>query len=159
MSELTEKEALNKAAAYCTASEHCLSEVGTKLTQWGVDADVKERILKRLIDERFIDEERYCRFFVNDKFKFNKWGRIKISQTLYMKKIPSEMSRDCLNEIDEKEYMNTLRSLLASKKKSIHASDDYQLNTKLIRFALSRGFEMNIIRKCMQLSDEYDSMD
>ena len=69
------------------------------------------------------------------------------------------MSRDCLNEIDEKEYMNTLRSLLASKKKSIHASDDYQLNTKLIRFALSRGFEMSIIRKCMQLSDEYDSMD
>jgi len=69
------------------------------------------------------------------------------------------MSRDCLNEIDEKEYMNTLRSLLASKKKTIHASDDYQLNMKLIRFALSRGFEMNIIRKCMQLSDEYDSMD
>lgn len=159
MSELTEKEALNKAAAYCTASEHCLSEVGAKLTQWEVDADAKERILKRLVDERFIDEERYCRFFVNDKFKFNKWGRIKISQALYMKKIPSEMSRDCLNEIDEKEYMNTLRSLLASKKKSIHASDDYQLNMKLIRFALSRGFEMNIIRKCMQLSDEYDSMD
>jgi Uncharacterized protein conserved in bacteria len=159
MIELTEKEALNKAAAYCTASEHCLSEISTKLSQWGLDSDAQEKILKRLADERFIDEERYCRFFVNDKFKFNKWGKIKIGQALYMKKIPSTVSRKYLDEIDEKEYMNTLRSLLTSKKKSIHASDDYQSNMKLIRFAMSRGFEMNVIRKCMQLSDEYDSLD
>jgi len=141
MSELTEKEALSKAAAYCSASEHCFSEIIAKLSQWGVAADVQEKIIKRLVDERFIDEERFCRFFVNDKFKFNKWGR------------------KYLNDIDEREYMNTLRSLLASKKKSIHASDDYQSTMKLIRFAVSRGFEMGIIRKCMQLSDEYDSLD
>lgn len=159
MNELTEKEALNKAAAYCTASERCFFEISTKLSQWGVDPDTQEKILKRLADERFVDEERYCRFFVNDKFKFNKWGRIKISQALYMKKIPAAVSRKYLDEIDEKEYMNTLRSLLASKKKSIHATDDYQSTMKLIKFAMSRGFEMNIIRKCMQLSDEYDSLD
>ena len=159
MNELTEKEALNKAAAYCSGSEHCFSEISAKLVQWGVDSDAQEKILKRLADEKFIDEERYCHFFVNDKFKFNKWGRIKIGQALYLKKIPATVSRKYLDAIDEREYMNTLRSLLASKKRSIHASDDYQLTMKLIRFAVSRGFEMNIIRKCMQLSDEYDSLD
>lgn len=159
MSELTEKEALSKAAAYCSASEHCFSEIIAKLSQWGVAADVQKKIIKRLVDEKFIDEERFCSFFVNDKFKFNKWGRIKIGQALYMKKISPDISKKYLNDIDEREYMNTLRSLLASKKKSIHASDDYQSTMKLIRFAVSRGFEMGLIRKCMQLSDEYDSLD
>ncbi|BEG99835.1 regulatory protein RecX [Bacteroides sedimenti] len=159
MNELTEKEALNKAAAYCTASERCCSEVTSKLVQWGVDVKTQEKILKRLLDERFIDEERYCRFFVNDKFRFNKWGRMKISQALYMKKIPSSVFSRYLEEIEERDYMNVLRSLLSSKRKSIRDNDDYQLNMKLIRFALSRGFEMNIIRKCLQLSDEYDLLD
>lgn len=159
MNGLTEKEALNKAAAYCSASEHCRSEISAKLTQWGVDAGMHEDILKQLVENKFIDEERFCRFFVNDKFRFNKWGRNKISQALYVKKISSSVSGKYLDEIDEKEYMKVLHSLLSSKRKSIRSVDDYQLNMKLIRFALGRGFEMNAIRKCMQLSDEYDALD
>lgn len=159
MKELTEKEALNKAAAYCTASEHCLSEVSLKLLQWGVDLTMQERILEQLTNERFVDEERYCRFFVNDKFRFNKWGKIKIGQALYQKKISSAVSRKYLDEIDEKDYLKTLSSLLASKKRTIRGEDDYQINSKLIRFAASRGFEMSAIRKCIQLSDEYDAFD
>ncbi len=155
MKVLTEGEVLNKAAAYCSMAEHCYEDVRVKLTAWGVELDVQERILKRLVDENFIDNERYCRFFVNDKLKFNKWGKMKISQALYLKKIPVSISGKQLDLIDEKEYMEILHSLLVSKKKSIRASDQYQLATKLIRFALSRGFEIDTIHKCMKLPDEY----
>lgn len=154
MKELTEGEALHKAAAYCTATERCKYEVTEKMNAWGVDIETQERIIKRLVEEKFIDEERFCRFFVNDKFRFNKWGKIKINQALYQKRIPSQICNKYLDEIDEEEYIDILRSLLSAKKRSTKAPDEYQLNIKLMRFAASRGFEQNVVRKCIQLPDE-----
>lgn len=154
MKELTEAEALNKAAAYCSLTERCIYDVTEKLNAWGVDNDAKHRILTRLINEKFIDEKRFCRFFINDKFKFNKWGKIKIGQALYQKKIPTELSSQLLSEIDYDEYIQILRSLLAAKRRSTKAADEYQLNIKLMRFAAGRGFELEAIRKCIQMPDE-----
>ena len=110
-------------------------------------------ILDRLESEKFIDDERFCRAFVNDKFRFAKWGKMKIAQGLYMKKIPSDVAWRYLNEIDEEEYLSILRDLLASKRKSIHAADDYELNGKLMRFAMSRGFELKDIKRCIDIPD------
>ena len=154
MNTITEEEALNRMAAYCSAAEHCKAEVNEKLQKWGLPYDVINRIIDRLVVEKFIDEERYCRAFVNDKFRFAKWGKMKIAQGLYMKKIPSDVAWRHLNEIDEEEYLSILRDLLASKRKSIHAKDDYELNGKLMRFAVSRGFEMDDIRRCVQVEEE-----
>ena len=111
-------------------------------------------MLERLETEKYIDDERYCRAFVNDKFRFAKWGKMKIAQGLYMKKIPSDVAWRHLNEIDEEEYLSILRDLLASKRKSIHAKDDYELNGKLMRFAVSRGFELKDIRRCIEIPEE-----
>ena len=86
---ITPGEALNKAAAYCTLCERCISEVSAKLTAWGVPFTEQEKIIARLIDEKFIDEARYCRAFVNDKLRFNRWGRIKIIATLRYKHLPN----------------------------------------------------------------------
>ena len=85
---LSPGEALNKAAAYCTLCERCISEVSAKLTAWGVPPDEQEEIIARLIDENFIDKTRYCRAFVNDKVKFNRWGRIMIIAALREKHLP-----------------------------------------------------------------------
>ena len=153
MKEFTEKEALNKAAAYCAASEHCLSEVSGKLDGWGVESSSKERILNRLVDERYIDESRYARFFVNDKLRYNKWGKNKIAQGLWQKRIPSSIYSSCLDGIDEEEYVKILQELLFNHRKSVRARDEYELKNKLMRFALGRGFEMDVILRCVKVPD------
>ena len=159
MTNITETEALNKVAAYCSAAEHCRAEISEKLQRWGLPYDAIDRILKRLVDEKYIDEERFCRAFVNDKYRFAKWGKVKIAQALQLKKVPYNTCWQFLNEIDEEEYLSILDRLLTAKRKSIHAENEYELNGKLKRFALSRGFEMKDIRHCIQLSDENDDFE
>ena len=154
MIEITETEALNRVAAYCSTAEHCRAEIAEKLQRWGIAYDAIERILDRLEQDKYIDEERFCRAFINDKYRFAKWGKVKIKQALQLKKIPSVTYHSFLNEIDEEEYLSILRDLLNSKRKSVRAEIEYELNGKLMRFAFSRGFEMKDIRRCIDLSDE-----
>ena len=84
---LSEEAALKKAARYCSTAEHCRAEVAEKLRQWGVPASSAEQILTRLVQERFIDEERFCRAFVNDKHLLAKWGK--------RGKVPKSLPRLC----------------------------------------------------------------
>lgn len=154
MTEITETDALNRMAAYCSTAEHCRAEVTEKLQRWGIAYDAIDRILNRLEEEKYISEERFCRAFIRDKYRFAKWGKVKIGQALQLKKIPQVNYHQYMNEIEEEEYLSILRDLLAVKRKSVHAENEYELNGKLIRFALSRGFEMKDIRQCIELSDE-----
>lgn len=159
MTEMTETEALSRVSAYCSTAEHCRAEIAEKLQRWGIAYEAIDRILDRLEQEKFIDEERYCRAFINDKYRFAKWGKVKIGQALQLKKIASSVYRPYLNEIDEAEYLSILQALLTTKRKSVRAENEYERNAKLIRFALSRGFEMKDIRRCMDVSDENDELD
>jgi regulatory protein len=113
----------------------------------------------RLESEKYIDEERYCAAYVNDKIRLAKWGKNKVSQGLYMKKIPSEMVRRYLNLIDKEAYLDGLKGLIVTKRKSVRAQTEYELNGKLIRFAISRGFDFCDIKLCMQLPADYDAED
>ncbi|MBQ3826569.1 MAG: RecX family transcriptional regulator, partial [Prevotella sp.] len=90
-----------------------------------------------------------CRSFVKDKIRYNKWGERKISQALYMKQIPQELRRKVLADVDDNDYLSVLRPLLKNKGKTIKTDNRYERNGKLIRFALSRGFTMNLIRQCV----------
>lgn len=156
MTQITETEALKRMEAYCSTAEHCRAEIAEKLQRMGVAHDAAERIINRLAQDRYIDEERFCRAFVNDKYRFAKWGKMKIGQALRQKKISPALCRSYLDEIDEEEYLSILRKLLAAKRKSIRAKSEYELNAKLIRFALSRGFEMKDICCCINVSDGND---
>lgn len=159
MTEMTETEALNRVAAYCSTAEHCRAEIAEKLQRWGIAFDAIERILNHLEREKYLDEERYCRAFINDKYRFAKWGKVKIGQAFQLKKISPFVYRPFLEEIDEEEYLSNLQKLLAAKRKSVHAENEYELNGKLVRFALSRGFEMKDIRRCMDVLDENDELE
>lgn len=159
MIEITETDALNRLAAYCSTAEHCRAEVAEKLQRWGVSYDAIDRIIGRLEQEKYIDEERFCRAFIHDKYRFAKWGKVKIGQALQLKKIPQRVYWQYLNEIDEDEYLAVLNDLLAAKRKSVRADNEFELNGKLVRFALSRGFEMKDIRHCIALSDENDGLE
>ena len=152
--EMTEQEAYLQLAALCAQAEHCQQEMRDKMRRWELDETVQNRIIARLVKERYIDDERYTRAFVKDKIRYNKWGRRKVQQALWMKHIDTEIQQRVLDEIDEKEYLDVLRPLLKQKRKSIKAANDYELNQKLVRFALSRGFTFDIIRQCLDVDDE-----
>ena len=157
MKQYSEPEALNKAAAYCTLTERCTAEVNAKLVAWGMASAARQRIIERLVDEKFIDERRYCRAFVNDKMRFSHWGRIKISAKLKEKELPAEEIANALAGIDEEEYADILQKILKSKRREIGKSDDYQTRLKLLRFATSRGFEYPLILKLLKFDpDEMD---
>ena len=146
---MTEEEAFNKLAAMCSTSEYCRFDMQEKLYKWGIPLDKMKCILDKLENERYIDEERFCRAYVKDKFRFSKWGKKKISYSLALKKISPINSAKFINEIDREEYIETLKNILESKRKSIRAKDKYELNGKLIRFAISRGFEVDDIKCCI----------
>lgn len=153
MKELTESEALNKAAAYCSLAERCPAEVEAKLLAWGIASEAAtRRILDFLKRENFLNEERYCRAFIRDKYRFSQWGRQKIAMALRQKQISATLYASCFaEEIDEEEYRSILKKLLAAKQRATRARNRYELEGKLIRFALSRGFEMEDIRACMDI--------
>jgi len=156
--EMNEQEAYLQLAALCAQAEHCEQEMRDKMKRWELDETVQNRVINRLTEERYIDNERYARAFVKDKIRYNKWGRRKVQQALWMKRIDTDIQQRVLDEIDEKEYLDVLRSLLKQKRKSIKAENDYELNQKLVRFALSRGFTFDIIRQCLNVDeiDEYE---
>lgn len=154
MTQKTENEAYLTLAALCAQAEHCQWEMLEKMRRWELSDEVQARVMERLIKERYVDDERYARAFVKDKVRYNKWGRRKVEQALWQKHIDDDIRQRVLDEVDDNEYLSVLRPLLQQKRKSTKAQSDYELNQKLIRFALSRGFTFDIIRQCIKVEDE-----
>lgn len=157
MKELTEKEVLSRLQTLCARSEHCSHDMREKMMRWGVASDVQDKIVDRLIDDKFIDDERFARVFISDKLRFNHWGRRKIEQALFQKRIPKQISQPILNEITDQEYIEQLIPLIKSKRKSLSSvEDDYELRQRLVRFALQRGFTFDVIRQVIDGADDFD---
>lgn len=149
--ELTYDEALHKAAAYCSASEHCISELQTKFDQWNVQDDFREKIIRYLIKEKYIDEIRYAEAYAKDKFRYNKWGKIKIRMQLQARKIDQEKINIALDSIDETEYKDMIIRLLKEKEKNITYRNDYERTGKLFRYLAGKGFESELTIKILDI--------
>ena len=91
---------------------------------------------------------------MRDKLRFDRWGRRKIEQALYKKGVDPDISHRVLDAVPADDYIEILRPLLAAKRRTLKVDSDYELNCKLIRFAMGRGFDMDIIRKCVDMPDE-----
>lgn len=136
---------LRKAMAICAGRECCRSDIRLKLDSWGLQEKDGEKIIGLLLKEKFIDEERYALAFVKDKFRYNRWGKIKISAALRLKKIPEEVINTALESIDNEDYNRVIKNLLMSHRKSVKAKNQYDLKGKLMRYGLSKGFESHIL--------------
>lgn len=152
----TEQEAYLTLAALCAQAEHCQHEMLEKMRRWEVPETVQARVMAKLIKERYVDDERYAQAFVKDKIRYNKWGRRKVEQGLWQKRIDEDIRKRVLNEVDDNEYLDVLRPLLKQKRKTIKAKNDYELNQKLMRFAMGRGFTFNLIRQCLDVEEPED---
>lgn len=135
------KEAIVKAQNICAEQEKCEYDIRKKLYDWKLPVTDHDVIIESLLKDKFIDEKRYAQFYVKDKFYFNKWGKIKIEYALKQKNISSENIKNALDEIPEIDYHNLLENELIKKIKTLKDKDEYTIKSKLIRFAISRGFE------------------
>lgn len=147
---ITRDEAFRKLIARCSAKECCVSEAREKLHNWNISRVDEESIIEQLLKENYIDEARYCRAFASDQFRFAGWGRIKISYTLRQKQIDPLTVSQSMKVIDETEYTDSLRQILKSKHRGLKTVSPEQQSEKLMRFALSRGFESDLIKNCLQ---------
>ncbi len=159
MKQITEQEAYLQLAALCANAEHCQYEMTEKMRRWELSETAQAQVMKRLVGERYVDDERYARAFVKDKVRYNKWGRRKVEQALWAKHIDEDIRQRVLDEVDDAEYLRVLRPLIQQKRKSVKANSDYERNGKLIKFALSRGFTMDIIKQCIDVEDEDESLE
>jgi len=143
-------EALATAAGYCSMSEHCISEVVEKTRRYELTVEEQATLIRHLMGEGYLNENRYVKAFVKDRFRYNKWGRIKIRYMLRQKGLSSSLIEEGLSEIQEEEYMEMLTDLLRQKKRSTKANSSYELRGKLLRFAAGRGFELDQAGVCLR---------
>jgi regulatory protein len=139
------KAFLERAASACSRSEHSSGQVRVKLQMWKVPEEWIDRILATLKEQKFVDDRRYASLFVKDKFRLNKWGKVKIAHLLRQHGIGEEMIRFSLEEIDEGEYYELCRSLIRSKSATLKERNPYARKGKLFRYASSKGFEPDLI--------------
>ena len=150
---MTESEGKTRAEAYCSAAEHCRSEVRAMLERHGAEKPDIESIINHLVKEGFIDESRYARAFVHDKVRFAKWGRVKIVQALWQKRIPQDITDAALESIDDDEYLAALRDVVKAKFRTVKGATEYERKMKTMRSVCSRGYEPALVRKLLDLSD------
>lgn len=143
---LTASEARSRAEALCSRSEYSDGQMARKLQQWGIGQSDIAAIIDHLIDERYIDNQRFARAFTLDKLRYNTWGRIKIQQALRLAGVSDSDIRLAFDEIPEEEYREVLHTVISRKARQLSdEEDDYTRRGKLIRHALSHGFEMDLV--------------
>lgn len=142
--ELSEQELRSKAAAYCVANEQCRQSVSRKLTEWGSDGDEAKRIVDWLCVERFIDERRYCKAYVESKLRYQHWGRSKVEYQLRSKGIERDVIAEAMANVDDDEYEAILRGVAERKLESLKGTP-FAVRTKLMSFLMSRGFESGLV--------------
>jgi regulatory protein len=139
--KLTYNEVLAKATELCGRSEKCSFEISMKCREWQLPREETNQLTAWLIQEKFIDHLRYATSFVNDKFRFNKWGRVKLAYSLRQKQIEEKYIREALSRLPEDDYRKVLYDLLSAKAKSVKEKEPYTRRNKLLSFAMSHGFE------------------
>lgn len=134
---------IEKARKYCAYQERSIFEVKQKLQSWNVNEKIVSEIILQLKKEDFINEDRFAAAFAVGKMRNNKWGRNKIAHALLLKQVPDLTIQIALNSLDEGEYIQTLKSVLASKK--VNETDEYRRNNKLVKYAMQKGFQPELV--------------
>ena len=140
------KVLLERAARYCAGAEHCAADVAQLLERLGATGVQIDEVIGILKEQKYIDEQRYCRAFVHDKVAFQGWGRMKIVMGLRAKRLPEAAIQEALEDIDEKIYASNMRKAIQSKR-----GQDRQ---KVMRFMLQRGYTFDDLRRYANMDAE-----
>ncbi|GHU79042.1 regulatory protein RecX [Bacteroidia bacterium] len=124
-------------------------DIRRKLDTWEIAKEDQHQIIRRLQQEKFLDESRYCKAFVNDKSKYAHWGVHKINYALKKKQIPADLIREALENLNPEENREQLRLLIEQKRKTVKGKNEFEIRQKLMRFAVGRGFALEEIEKIL----------
>lgn len=141
----TVKEATLKLMQYCAYRDRSQKEVEDKLLEMRMIPEAREQIIIKLMQEDFLNEERFARSFVRGKFRIKKWGRIRIRQELKFKEISTPIIVLAMEEIDEQNYYSTLHELAEKKLNLLKEPDPYKLHKKLNDHLVRKGYEPNLV--------------
>ena len=142
---LTPDEALSRAAGLCAKCEQCTPDLRKKLTAWGIYPSDADKIIRRLEEMKFVDDARFARAYAHDKLVFSGWGRNKIIQGLWAKRLEREYIDASMDEIEPEEYESVCRRVIRSKiRMSKDGLSTYESKMKILRYAVQRGFEARL---------------
>ena len=141
----TVKEATLKLMQFCAYRDRSQKEVEEKLIDMRMIPAAREKIIIQLMQENFLNEERFARSFARGKFRIKKWGRNKIKQELKTREISSPLIKIALTEIEEEEYLNTLRELAEKKSLLLKEKDPFKKRNKLNNYLLQKGYEPSFV--------------
>lgn len=151
--KLTPGQAKSKAEAYCAYQERAQQEVRDKLYHWGLHREDVEQAISDLITDGFLNEERFAMAYASGKFRMNGWGRHKIKQGLGQKAVSAPLIRAALGSLDEQEYREKLLHLLQAKARLEKEKHPYNRKNKLVRYALGKGYESELILELLNDND------
>ena len=145
--ELIAKQAYSKMAQLCSRSEQCSADIRKKIIAFELVSEVVDEIIEKLRVEKFLNDKRYVKAYVSDKFKFNKWGKVKIRHNLRMKGLAEDIILVGLNDIDKEKYKKVLIKTMRDKAKTVKKKSKFEKMGQVIRFAQTRGFEPEMIHR------------
>jgi len=148
-----EKTALIKAEQFCAYQERSQQEVREKLYDMGMYPTGVESVISQLITSNFLNEERFAKAYAQGKFRMNGWGRIKIKQGLKFKRVPDKLINKALQLLDGDEYLSVLQKIIEKKQRQLHETDTLKRRYKLQQYAMSRGFESDLINDVLKASE------
>ncbi|AEV32635.1 hypothetical protein Oweho_1647 [Owenweeksia hongkongensis DSM 17368] len=139
------QEAREKIRAFCAYRERSQYEVRERLYEYGLYTDAVNQEISSLIQENFLNEERFARAFVRGKFSIKKWGRVKIKQALYPHQLSDYVLKKAFTEIEEDDYLKTLQDVIEKKARTVKLKNEFERNGKIAQYAISRGFEPSLV--------------
>jgi regulatory protein len=139
------EQAWSKSLKWCAYQERSQQDVRDKLYDYGLHERQVEELISRLIQEGFLNEERFAIAFAGGKFRILGWGKVKIKLALKQKKVSDYCIKKALSQIDDTAYTQKLKQVLLKRAKEIKEKDAFKRNYKLAQYALSRGFEQDIV--------------
>ena len=142
---LTPDQVLDKMAKYCAYQERCVKDVKDKLKTYDISQESKDEILDYLLDNRFVNDERFARSFVRGKVNQSGWGVNKIRFHLMQKGIDKDVIDEAFGQTDEEVYKQKLIDILKAKSKTVKAETDFERKRKLAAFAMQKGFEGSLV--------------
>lgn len=149
--KVTKEKALQKLKHFCGYQERCHYEVKEKLYSMGLWKKGVEEIISQLIEENYLNEERFAIQFAGGKFRMKQWGKIKIQYELKQKKISEYCIRKAISQIDDEAYQRTFKKLLSQKTESLKSEKNvFVKKRKLQDYLLQKGYELNLVRQAIQ---------
>lgn len=136
---------LNKARKYCTYQERSQQELRDKLYELGLFRKDVEQVIAAMIEEGYLNEERFAIAYAGGKFRVKQWGKVKIRLALKQKRVSEYCIKKALAQISEKEYESTLQKVIATQSRKISEKNILKKNYKLAQYAIGRGFEPEMV--------------